>query len=136
MDIQKLKQELTRDEFLKLKLYKDTKGKTSIGIGRNLDDVGITPAEADFLLNNDVNDVIRSLDMAIPYWKNLSEGRQRALANMCFNMGLHGLLGFRDMLAAIREGDFTKASQEALDSDWAKQVGARAQRIAVLLATG
>lgn len=136
IDIALFKQDLTRDECLKLKPYPDTRGKLTIGIGRNLDDDGISPAEADFLLTNDISGVIQSLDMAIPYWKNLSEPRQRAIANMAFNMGLHGLLGFRDMLAAIRAGDFNAASQAALNSEWAKQTGARAQRIAVLLATG
>lgn len=136
MNIAQLKQDLTRDEGVRLMPYVDSVGKVTIGVGRNLTDKGICASECDFQLTNDVNDVISSLDMAIPYWKNLSEPRQRALANMCFNMGLHRLLGFTNMLAAIRGGDFTTASTEALNSEWARQVGARAQRIAVLLATG
>lgn len=136
MDIAQLKRDLIRDEGVRLKPYTDTVGKMTIGVGRNLDDDGISAGEADFLLTGDINNVISSLDMALPYWKNLSDGRQRALANMCFNMGLNRLLDFINMLAAIRAGDFQKASQEALNSEWAQQVGARAQRIAALLVTG
>lgn len=136
MNIAQLKLDLTRDEGVRLKPYEDSVGKLTIGIGRNLDDVGISSAEADYMLTNDVASIMQTLDMAIPYWKNQTEDRQRAIANMAFNMGIHRLLGFTNMLAAIRAGDFATASQEALNSEWAKQVGARAQRIAVLLATG
>lgn len=136
MDIAQLKLDLTRDEGLRLKPYEDSVGKVTIGIGRNLSDNGITAGEVDFLLTNDITSVMQALDMAVPYWKDQTEPRQRAIANMAFNMGIHRLLGFTNMLAAIRAGDYAAASQEALNSEWAKQVGARAQRIAVLLATG
>lgn len=136
INIEKMKEELRRDERLKTKPYLDTVGKLTIGYGRNLDDVGITEAEADFLLMNDINGSISDLDMAFPIWKELSENRQMALLNMVFNLGLHKFMTFRKMHAAIREGDFDKASQEALDSLWARQVGSRAQRIAVQLSIG
>lgn len=136
MDVVALKKDLIRDEGAMSKPYIDTNRKTTIGVGRNLTDKGLSPGEVDMLLTNDINEVIASLDMALPCWKTLSEARQRALANMCFNMGLHGLLGFSGMLNAVRSGDFTTAAAAALDSAWAKQVGSRAQRIAALIATG
>lgn len=148
MDLQKLKADLTRDESSRQFPYMDCcgkpwrecscieKGKLTIGIGRNLDDVGLSPGERDFLLGNDITTVEADLDMALPFWRSLSEGRQRALANMCFNMGVHKLLLFQGMLAAMRAGDWAGASSEALDSAWAREVGPRAQRIAVLLSQG
>ncbi len=136
MDINQLKQDLMRDEGTRLKPYEDSVGKLTIGIGRNLDDVGVTPDEALYLLNNDILKVTQALDKAFPWWTALSEPRQRALANMCFNMGFSRLLGFRQMLAALQAGNFEEASQQALNSEWAKQVGARANRISQLLATG
>ncbi len=136
LDITQLKSDLKRDEGTRLKLYKDTAGKASIGTGRNLDDVGISPAEADLMLNNDIEGVIQTLDKAFPWWKTLSETRQRALANMCFNTGFSKLLGFRNMLDALKAGDWNRASQEALNSEWAGQVGDRAQRIALQLVNG
>lgn len=136
MDIAKLKEQLIKDEGLKLKPYKCSAGKTTIGIGRNLDDVGITKEEAETLCFNDIMDVIKDLDIALPMWKTLSENRQLALANMCFNLGITRLLGFKNMLNAIRAGDFKLAAQEALDSDWEKQVGNRAVRVATMLENG
>lgn len=128
--IDALKADLVRDEGLRLKPYRDTVGKLTIGVGRNLDDVGISDAEAGHLLGNDISGVLADLDRALPWWRGLSEARQRALANMCFNLGLTRLQGFKKMLAALEAGDWPAAAREALDSKWARQVGARATRIA------
>lgn len=131
-----MKDELRRDEGIRLKPYKDSVGKTTIGIGRNLDDVGITDYEADYLLTNDIANAMQGLDMALPFWKDMTESRQRALLNMVFNMGLHKVMEFTHMIIALRTGDYQTASDECLNSAWAKQVGSRAQRIAVQFATG
>ena len=128
--------ELTRDEGLKLKPYLDTRGKLTIGIGRNLDDKGIDEREARDLARADILDVCHELDRLIPWWRTLSAARQRALVNMGFNIGPHGLMEFRKMLAALQAGDYPTASREALSSTWATQVGDRAQRIAKLIEDG
>lgn len=136
INVTKLKEELKRDEGIRLKPYVDTVGKTTIGVGRNLTDRGITQYEADVLLMNDINDAIHSLDMAFPFYKTLSENRQRALVNMMFNLGMERFMKFRGMLSAIRAGDFKLAAEEALDSKWEDQVGNRAIRIANMLENG
>jgi lysozyme len=128
----KLAAELRRDEGIKEKLYKCTAGKISIGIGRNLEDRGITRDEAEYLLKNDMAETFADLDRACPWWKRLTPPQQRGLANMCFNLGLGRLLGFRQMLAALERGDGRAAADHALASLWARQVGERAQRIARL----
>lgn len=136
MDITALTEELTRDEGLRLKPYKDSVGKLTIGVGRNLDDVGITAEEAKSLLSNDIQRTIVALDTAIPWWKGLDSVRQRVLVNMAFNMGVGKLLGFKNTLAAIQAGKFEDAATEMLDSTWARQVGARAQRLALMMQKG
>lgn len=128
-----LKRDLCFDEGVKLRPYKCTAGKTSIGVGRNLDDNGISEAEAIYLLDNDIARVERELDATWPWWRDMPEERQRALANMCFQLGLPRLSGFRKMIAALHSGDWEKAADEALDSDWAKQVPNRAHRVAALI---
>lgn len=136
MDITQLKSDLTRDESTKLKPYTDTRGKLSIGTGRNLSDNGISADEADLMLANDISSVIQTLDNAFPWWSTMSEPRQCALANMCFNMGFSRLLGFRQMLNALQTGDYMEASKQSLDSDWAREVGDRAHRIALQFVNG
>lgn len=128
--------DLIRDEGLALKPYRDTVGKLTVGVGQDLDDVGLTREEAMHLLENDIRNVERDLDFHAPWWRGLPEPCRRALMNMCFNLGWPRLSQFQRMLAALRAGDFETAAREALDSKWARQVGARAERIAALFMEG
>lgn len=143
MNLELIKAELRRDEAVRLKPYRDSVGKLTIGVGRNLDDVGITSEEADYLLENDIGRAMAELDRALPWWRELSEARQRALLNMAFNMGVPRLLKFWGMLGALQAGDYDRAALEAFDSRWALQVGDgpggredRADRIAAMFREG
>ena len=127
---------LREDEGLRLKPYRDTVGKLTIGYGRNLDDVGISRQEAHKLLEHDVHRTLINLEIKFRWWNSLTSKRQCAVANMGFNLGIKGLLGFEKMLAALEAKDYDLAADEALDSKWAKQVGARAERIANLIRQG
>lgn len=135
-EINLLAMDLTRDEAERLKPYKDSVGKLTIGVGRNLDDVGISAEESRILLFNDIARVLGELDRQLPWWRGMSEGRQRALANMAFNLGLPRLRGFKKMLTALETGQWEAAHNEALTSRWAGQVGQRANRIAQIFLEG
>ena len=124
--------DLERDEGLRLKPYRDSVGKLTIGYGRNLDDVGISQLEALDMLDNDVERATNDLHREIPWHQHLPDDVRRGLLNMCFNLGWPRLSGFKKMLAALDNNDFNLAADEALDSKWARQVGPRAERIAKL----
>jgi lysozyme len=132
----KLLTELIDDEDIRLKPYRDTVGKLTIGIGRNLDDRGISKKEAEYLANNDIDECERQLDAKIPWWRELTDARQRVLLNMCFNLGINRLLGFKKAIALIKSGNYTKASEEMLNSLWSKQVGDRSFRLAKMMREG
>ncbi|TWB15585.1 glycoside hydrolase family protein [Nitrospirillum bahiense] len=136
LDTKALADDLRRDEGTRLKPYTDTVGKLSIGVGRNLTDVGITQEEADTMLAGDIARTMAALDQGIPWWRNLPAGVQRAVANMGFNMGVPTLLTFRTTLGHLQAGRFAQAADAALASKWASQVGARATRIAALIRAG
>ena len=136
MNLTALKEELIRDEGLRLKPYRDTVGKLTIGVGRNLDDVGITKDEAMHLLECDIRRVKDDLDHALSWWRGLDDVRQRVLVNMAFNLGITRLLGFKNTLAAIRAGNYVDAAKGMLDSKWAAQVGERATRLAAMMVEG
>ncbi len=136
MDIPALKTILNRDEGLRLKPYLDTSGKWTIGVGRNLSDIGISAVEADFLLTNDIQKVQAQLNAALPWWVGLSNNRQMVIASMAFNLGISGLLGFRNMLAAVKAENFHQAAHEMETSKWASQVGDRATRLAKMMEFG
>jgi len=130
MELENLINDLIRDEGLELKPYRCTSNKLTIGVGRNIEDNGITEAEARYLLHNDLGRVVHELDQNAAWWKNLPDSQKNALINMSFNLGWPRLSKFKNMLAALEAGDFEKAATEALDSRWASQVGDRAHRIA------
>lgn len=126
-------QALKVDEGYEAKPYRDTQGKLTIGIGRNLDDVGISPAEADMLLQNDIDSAMRSLDIIYPSARKLDQARYHVLVNMTFNMGINKMRQFKKMFAALDQHDYETVSQEMLNSRWAKQVGKRAVRLARIM---
>ncbi len=97
-------------------------GKLTIGVGRNLDDEGITKEEALYLLNNDIQRIKGEL-ASLPNFSQLSEPRQRVLTEMGFNIGLEGLMKFKEMWQAIQAQDWDGAANAMLDSLWAKEVG-------------
>jgi lysozyme len=132
-DLTKLAAELTRDEGKRNKPYKDTVGKLTIGIGRNLDDRGLSDGEISVLLSNDIIICEADLDKNMPWWRQMSDVRQRVLMNMCFNLGISKLLGFKNTLAAMREGRYTDAAKGMANSLWYKQVGDRAKRLCFMM---
>jgi len=129
-------EQLTRDEGSRVTPYQDTVGKTTIGVGRNLTDVGVSQDEIDLMLRNDIENAKTKLEAALPWVTQLDEIRHAALVNMAFNMGIHGLLGFRDFLGKMKAGDWTAAAAAMLDSKWAEQVGPRAHRLSIQIAQG
>lgn len=130
-----LRQQLTRHEGVRLLPYVDTAGKVTIGIGRNLTDRGITEAEARQFLDADINTALSDLS-TFPWFAGLDVVRQRALIDLCFNIGLPRLKGFVKLLAALERHDWDAASVELLNSAYAAQVGQRARTLAAMLRTG
>ncbi len=131
-----LREMLKMDEGLRLKAYTDTVGRLSIGYGRNLTDRGISETEADALLTNDINTALSDLQTTFPFVLELDGPRQVVLAAMCFNLGVGRLSKFAKMWTALRARDFNTAATEMINSEWAKEVGARATRLSTIMATG
>jgi lysozyme len=128
--------QLRLHEGERLKPYRCTAGKLTIGVGRNLEDRGITAEESAYLLANDISREERELLRALPWVAKLDEVRQRVLLDMSFNMGLGTLLTFKRTLAAVHAGQYQQAAAMMLESRWAGQVGERAQRLSRMMATG
>ena len=128
-----LEEQIIAHEGIRLKVYRCPAGKLTIGIGRNLEDTGISQAESRFLLNNDILRCRTGLSKVLPYWHTLTNMRQRVLVDMCFNLGQDGLLEFKKMLTALKKGDFDLAADEMLTSTWAHQVKTRARWLALAM---
>ncbi len=153
INLNDLKVELIRDEGVRLSPYRCTAGKLTIGVGRNLDDNPLTKEEiayvghdartkpisngaAVYLLGNDIKKVIADLDKSIPWWSKLDDARGRVLVNMCFNLGIKGLLTFKTTLGYIKAGKYDEAASSMMQSKWATQVKGRAVRLSLMMKNG
>jgi lysozyme len=143
-NLQKLIAELRRDEGVRYSPYNDTKGIPTVGVGHNLNakplpagwKYPLNDMQINSLLDDDLEDVFHDLDRNLPWWTDLNDVRQRALANMAFNLGITKLLGFRNTLVAMRQGKYDAAADGMLASAWAAQVKGRAQRLADMMRKG
>ena len=128
---------LKKDEGERLKPYRCTAGKLTIGVGRNLDDVGISKEESDFLLTNDISRVTVEISRHLPWALKLDDARFSVILSMVFQMGMGGVKNFRKFLTALQMGDYTRASIEMMDSKWAQHDSpARAKRMSETMRTG
>ena len=128
---------LIREEGFRSHAYVDSLGFLTIGIGRLIDQrkdgSGITREEAEYLLANDIKRVTAQLNVALPWWDELSDVRRAVLVSMAFQMGVGGLLTFTNTLRHIRQGNYFEASVSMFDSKWARQTPNRAIRLAAAM---
>jgi len=137
--IDQLSKQLRQEEGEVLHAYKDHMGFLTIGVGRLIDQKkggGITKEESAYLLANDIKKVVSQLERALPWFNQLNDARKAVLCQMCFQMGLAGLLDFKNTLKAIQNGEWAKAASGMQQSLWAKQTPARAKRLADQMLTG
>lgn len=132
----KLIEQLKRHEGIELKPYQDTVGKWTIGVGRNLDDIGISEQEAEMLLLNDIKEAERQLITTMPWTQELDEVRFSALLNFVFNVGIGTASKFVNAMGLLKDGSYDMAADEMLNSRWAKQVGNRAIEVTDQIRTG
>ena len=139
MNKDKLMEELIKDEGYKYEIYLDHLGYPTFGVGHLVletdeehgQPVG-TPVSEERIkecLSHDIDVVCSELDMKDPWWRNLSDNKQRVMANMCFNLGHPRLSKFKKFIGAMQVSDWEIAAVEMMDSKWATQVGDRAVRL-------
>tara|TARA_Y100000356_G_scaffold103497_1_gene89054 strand:+ start:153 stop:527 length:375 start_codon:yes stop_codon:yes gene_type:complete len=116
--------------------YKCSSGFLTIGVGRNIEERGLSDDEIDYILNNDVNIATDELVKTFDWYPDLDEVRQRVVIDMVFNLGMPRFQQFKKMIQALDDGDYKEASIQMMDSRWASQVGARAERLRDMMETG
>ena len=130
---------LKRHEGVETHAYECSEGKVTIGCGRNIDQrggLGLSDDEIQYLLENDIERVIKELAEEYGWFNSLDDVRKDAMINLSFNLGKTRLKGFKRALSAMERGDYKDAATEFLDSKWAKQVGGRALEVTDLIRTG
>jgi lysozyme len=131
-----LEKMVARHEGFRSKTYRCTSGKLIIGYGFNLD-AGMPEDEAAMLMRHRLNKLKEQISDRLPWTKKITAPRRAALANMAYQMGLAGLLGFKRALAAMEGGSWDEAATEMLNSKWARSDSPRrAVEISEIIRTG
>jgi lysozyme len=131
--------QLKADEGTVPHAYQDSEGYWTIGCGRLIDKRlggGLSDDEINYLLNNDLFRAEKTARALFAGFDRLSEARKAVLISMAFNLGQTRLAGFQRLREAVKEQDWEQAAAEMLDSRWARQVGARANRLAEQMLRG
>ena len=136
MDRQRLFAQLRLHEGVEHKPYQCTAGYLTIGVGRNIEERGLSDDEIDYILNNDVNIATDELVRTFDWYADLDEVRQRVVVDMVFNLGMPRFKQFQKMIQALDEGNYKEASIQMMDSRWASQVGQRSERLRDMMETG
>ena len=135
----KLIKQLRRDEGEVLHAYPDSLSYLTIGVGRLIDKRkggGITAEESAYLLNNDIERTQAELLRRAPWFVELDDARKGVLVAMAFQLGVDGLLGFKNTLEMVQRGDYAGAAAGMLQSLWARQTPERAKRLSAQMLTG
>ena len=137
--IEQLKEQLKIDEGVKYEVYEDHLGYATFGIGHL-----ITTADEEYqwpvgtkvseervneVFLKDVQTFIKETQKVFPNLINKPDNIQVVLVNMCFNLGAPRLSKFIKFITAINDEQWIEAAVEMMDSNWANQVGPRAERL-------
>ncbi len=138
-------EQLKEDEGFRKNPYRCTAGKLTIGYGYNMEAnpqklhsrqltemkvSGISQEFAEQLLLAEVKDVENELHSRLVFWSKLSPTRKDVLINMGYNLGVPGLMKFKNTLQTLYQEKYRETAEHMLDSLWARQVPARAKRLA------
>lgn len=134
---------LIQDEGLALRAYRCRAGKISIGVGRNLEDHGISREEALHLLGNDIKAAEQFIRVHVPVYRELGDVRKAVLVSMYHVLGPDGFLGFKETLWMVGKFMFDRAAHNLLQSKWQHQLQrwapgkeTRVDRLAEMMRTG
>ena len=128
--LNELEKQIWNHEGFRSRVYLDPAGTIFVvGVGRNIQDKGISKDEALYMLRNDIQECTADLLDIFDNFGNLSEGRRMALIDMRFNLGRGGFREFKDMIRDVRKGSFDSAARHMMESKWYKQVGDRGKRL-------
>ena len=130
--IDQIKEDLKRHEGVMYEVYLDTEGLPTAGIGHLLEGnpdfkVGdaVTEEQVDAWFEEDCAEAVEDCEAIFTDFEALPETVQRVIVNMAFNLGRTRLGKFKNMIAAIEEGDYNRAADEMMDSRWYVQVKTR-----------
>lgn len=135
MNLDLLAAELERDEGIRYVPYQDQFGSWTVGVGHLMANP-ISHAAVMQILNDDIAAAILAVNGRIPWFPDLDEVRQRVLTNLCFQLGIEGLMQFTVFLGYMAEGNYDAAADDLAQTKLARETPERCQREIVAIRTG
>lgn len=126
----KLIEDIKENEGFVGTVYKDTLGFDTIGYGTKLP---LSQEEAALVLEHRLKAKVKELERKEPFVNKLPIEKQEILAEMCYQMGVSGVLKFKKMWVALKEFNYEEASEQMLDSRWAVQTPGRAMKLSQMM---
>tara|TARA_R110000850_G_scaffold154244_1_gene277732 strand:- start:910 stop:1383 length:474 start_codon:yes stop_codon:yes gene_type:complete len=138
---------LEYEEGFRYKPYLCSEGYVTIGLGTKLhNEKGLDPSDFPISVSRKIAFEWLETEVALKdqrmlndwrhqkVYQNLDNDRRAVILSMAYQMGTSGVKKFNKMWLALSKGDHKMAAMQALDSRWAKQTPARAERVARVLA--
>jgi len=137
-DVNALKSMIKHHEGKRLKVYKDTVGKDTIGYGHLVKpgedfSKGITDQQADEMFDKDFEHHVKGA-RTTPGYNLADQRRKQAMVDLAYNMGPNWHKTWPKFSAAAEKGDWKTAAKELQNSKWYNQVGNRGKTIVNMIA--
>ena len=114
-------------------VYQCTEGHDTIGVGFKVADLKLSEKVCDLILEEKLNDLIPRIERKLSWFRYTQDEVKLVIVNMCYQLGLSGVLMFKRALAAMEIKNWEMAADEMLDSLWARQTSRRANELADLI---
>ena len=134
MDMDRLLQSVKKHEGYRNKVYLDTLGKRTVGVGHLcVEDFWEDNKEYEekflmTILEHDLQTAIKGAERLLKDCPVLDDLAKEIIIEMVFQLGETGVSKFKNMLKALKQDppEYSVAAIEMLDSKWAKQTPERA----------
>ena len=135
-----LKKRIRDHEGFVPKPYLDSLGKATIGYGHLITDEDNFENGKEYskdellkLFEKDFEKAQMGADQLVGHIQELHIEAKNIVTEMIFQLGTQGVRNFKNMLSALAERDYQRASLEMLDSRWHKQTKNRCESLAKLM---
>jgi len=139
MSYEDLKEKIKEHEGFRDQVHKDSLGFATIGYGHLVlstdpfkEGVTYSKEDLDKVFDSDFNIAKTNANQLIEGLP-LHHQAKCVIIEMVFQLGVGGVSKFKNMWKALKQNDYQTASEEMLDSRWAKQTPKRAEELSSVM---
>ena len=126
-------EQLKIHEGYKSTVYKCTAGVHTIGIGFAIKDLNLSEEVCEMILTEKLEALEERFEKKFDWFHTSPVEVRNVMLNMAYQLGFAGFCKFKKTIAYLEEAEWEKASEEMLDSRWAKQTPNRAKELSEII---